>query len=650
MSLLYAIVFTGLVFSSGPGEWAVPVGQAKTHQMPLVVTVDETEKFDKTYPLDPDGRVSISNDNGSIIVDAWDRNEVRVTYTKTAALKEHLADVQVGIRSQADRIDIETNYAGWKARDAKSARAGQVTVDYHLTVPRTAFLNEIETVNGSVTVSSFTNFTRASAVNGSVKAANLRGAANLSTVNGEVAADFDRLETGSKIVLSTVNGRVNLSIPSDSNATINADSLNGSISNDFGLPVRKGRYVGRDLYGVIGSGGVRIKLDSVNGPLTISRKNDGRPVSPATDLLPKKEKDGANWERNIELEMRMEMDVKSSTLSADRVVAEAVKDSQKETAKAAKAVTRELAKIDPRMPGITAGSIAAAADAVTSAAAVIKSRELQQRINKTIARQNEIRARRRSDGFYSYSLPVAKVRKQTYPVKGVPNVTVDAEGCAVRVRGWDRSEVQYRASRYSDRRSARPIDIVDSRTDSAVNIKVQNASVDPRAGEFSDRSRLAIIDVYVPMGTDLTIRTNGEIRVDGVSGRLDLSGSDEPINVRDSNGSLNVLNADGRIRVIGFNGGVSAQTDDGQIELEGHFTQLSASGGEGSVVLTLPETTSADIETNFAQLEGDGIVMTLVSSGTGTSIYRIGSGRTKYLVRTGGEVKIRGARTITQDN
>jgi DUF4097 and DUF4098 domain-containing protein YvlB len=61
---------------------------------------------------------------------------------------------------------------------------------------------------------------KVSAVNGSVSANNIRGTAKLSTVNGEVRADFDRLETGSKISLETVNGKVNLLLPSDANATL----------------------------------------------------------------------------------------------------------------------------------------------------------------------------------------------------------------------------------------------------------------------------------------------------------------------------------------------------------------------------------------------------------------------------------------------
>src|SRR5262249_29165227 len=158
--------------------------------------------------------------------------------------------------------DYDMHDRGWRHN-------GKLQVEFHVTAPRGAVLNEVETVNGSVSVSNFSNYTKISAVNGDVSAANLRGTANLSTVNGQLSADFDRLDTGSKVNLSTVNGTARVVIPSDSNATFKVDSLNGNITNDFGLPVRKGKYVGRDLYGKVGSGDVSIRMSSVNGALTI---------------------------------------------------------------------------------------------------------------------------------------------------------------------------------------------------------------------------------------------------------------------------------------------------------------------------------------------------------------------------------------------
>ncbi|MEO6333521.1 MAG: DUF4097 family beta strand repeat-containing protein, partial [Pyrinomonadaceae bacterium] len=262
MSWLYSLVFAGLLFSSNGEPFAdqLQVTSAPVAAVDLVVA-DEIEKFEQTYPLAKNGNVSVSNVNGSITVEAWDRDEVKLEATKIADSKESLADVDIKVESTPDSFSVDAVYKSWKWNDKRNENHNRkLVVEFRLFVPRAAVLNEIETVNGSVTVSNFTNITKISAVNGSVNATNLRGAANLSTVNGQVIADFDRVEGNTRINLSTVNGTVSLVVPSDMNATIKADSLNGNITNDFGLPMRKGQYVGRDLFGRVGTGEAQIKL------------------------------------------------------------------------------------------------------------------------------------------------------------------------------------------------------------------------------------------------------------------------------------------------------------------------------------------------------------------------------------------------------
>ena len=119
--------------------------------------------------------------------------------------------MEVRIDKTKDRIEIETNYDNWKDKEkygsGQNWKNRRLSVEFKLTVPRGAVLDQIETVNGSVAVSNMVNFCKVSTVNGEVTGRNLRGTANLSTVNGIVTADFDRLESGSQITLSTVNGK-----------------------------------------------------------------------------------------------------------------------------------------------------------------------------------------------------------------------------------------------------------------------------------------------------------------------------------------------------------------------------------------------------------------------------------------------------------
>ncbi len=298
MSWLISLLLVSSIFTTENGATYKVNQNYNSTEGKKVIVLDETERFEQSFPLNSNGKVSVSNINGSITVEAWDRNEVKLEVTKIADSKETLADVELRIDSKPEFFSVETDYNNWnRGRDNNWKNGRRLEVQFRLSVPRTAFLDEIETVNGSVTVSNFTNYTKISAVNGSVKATNLRGTAKLSTVNGSTNADFDQLQPTDKINLSTVNGSVNLTVPSDVNATVKADTVNGNIKNDFGLPVRKGKYVGRDLYGKIGNGQTEIKLNSVNGGLSILRKQDGRTQNPVINLLPQKSEDDEDGRR-----------------------------------------------------------------------------------------------------------------------------------------------------------------------------------------------------------------------------------------------------------------------------------------------------------------------------------------------------------------
>ena len=587
MSWLYSILFTGLLISSN-SDVAVN-NSAKTENAPAPIVVsaaDETEVLDKTYPLTANGRVSVSNINGSIVVEAWDRNEVHLVATKIADSKETLSDVDIVVDSRSDSFSVETDYKDWKWKDKNDeGRRRKLEVQFKLSVPRTAMLNEIETVNGSVTLSDFVSFTKASAVNGDVNAGNLRGTASLSTVNGGVVADFDRLETGTKINLSTVNGNVNLTIPSDANATIKADSLNGNITNDFGLPVRKGEYVGRDLYGKVGSGETQIKLNSVNGPLAIKRRNDGKQPNAPTNLLPAK-RNSENWDRDDSFDV----DVNIDTEKMNRDVARAVRDAKKASVLASKEVAKAMENV----------KLTELADIKVK----VDMKDMEAKIKEGMAAQKEAMAKMR-DAMWMGGNPVVERKTNSFQVKGTPKVTIDAKNCNVKVRGWDNAEVKYVLTEFSGRRGRTPSTVTENASPSGVELKV--VSADDKENWLRDDNEGARIEVFVPRKSNLKITSDGEIRLEGVSGEIELIGSDGPIDVRGSDGKLKVTNTDGVVRIVGFKGDLVASTGDGDVFLDGDFSTIEGNAADGNFVLTLPPNIDADIQANREHLRVEDI-------------------------------------------
>ena len=66
----------------------------------------------------------------------------------------------------------------------------------------------------------------------------------------------------------------------DAKASLEATSVHGQISNEFGLHSSH-HMIGHDLHGTLGGGGTLIRLSNVNGAIEVLHANDGRTMSPA---------------------------------------------------------------------------------------------------------------------------------------------------------------------------------------------------------------------------------------------------------------------------------------------------------------------------------------------------------------------------------
>jgi len=242
-----------------------------------------TEEFHQTYTLAADGRVQLENINGSVHITAWDRNEVKVDAVKSANSQERLDEAKIQVDARQDHISIRTEYPQHDHTFNNNGWNNPASVEYTLMVPRNARLDEINLINGGLDLTGIGGEVRASCINGSLNAQGLVGRAKLSTINGRLEAQFERL-SGPPIELSSVNGSVALTLPSDAKAELEASTVHGGISNEFGLRVDDHRWVGHDLRGELGGGGTRINLNNVNGKIEIRHAADGRAMSPAKDL------------------------------------------------------------------------------------------------------------------------------------------------------------------------------------------------------------------------------------------------------------------------------------------------------------------------------------------------------------------------------
>jgi DUF4097 and DUF4098 domain-containing protein YvlB len=258
----------------------VPAAYSSDHQGSF------TEEFHKVYPLTAQGRIELENINGPVHITGWDRDEVKVDAVKSAWSKERLDEARIEVRAEPNTVSIRTEYPDHDRTfnfGSDDEHNNPARVEYTITVPRNAHLDQIKLVNGRLDIQDVAGEVRASSVNGRIHARNLQGPVSIETVNGELDASVDQLPS-SPLKLASVNGHLRVTLPSDAKAELKASTVSGSISNDFGLPVTRHQYVGHSLHGELGGGGTLVKLSNVNGTIEIRHAGDNRPISPVRNL------------------------------------------------------------------------------------------------------------------------------------------------------------------------------------------------------------------------------------------------------------------------------------------------------------------------------------------------------------------------------
>ena len=221
-----------------------------------------TQDFHRTVPLSANGRISVENINGNVEITGWDRNEVQIDAVKTARDQQRLDEARIEVNSSSDSVEIKTDYP------QDSTNKNPASVHYQLHVRQNARLDRINLVNGSLTVEKVSGKVNAKLINGKLKVDDLAGRADLSTVNGGIDASYGSLNNVHEIKLKSVNGPIELGLPNSPNAEVKANTVSGGIRTEFPLEVRGG-YVGKNLTGTLGSGGISIELSNVNGSIHI---------------------------------------------------------------------------------------------------------------------------------------------------------------------------------------------------------------------------------------------------------------------------------------------------------------------------------------------------------------------------------------------
>lgn len=224
--------------------------------MPLA-TLAQKKTFSRRYPASRTVRISLKNGYGTIVVQAWDRDEIKLAADMDSPVARVVPEVS------ADSVEINV------VRDNRKEDAGEV--NFRLFVPVSSTV-DIETRRGNITVRDVRGaMVRAHIyTSGDIELTGIRASVVMAeNVSGDILFDGE-LVSGGKYELKTYRGHINIRIPSDSTFRLVAtapSSRSITLGSFTGAGLRFNGD-GRQVSGSVGGGSASLTINNYQGAIS----------------------------------------------------------------------------------------------------------------------------------------------------------------------------------------------------------------------------------------------------------------------------------------------------------------------------------------------------------------------------------------------
>lgn len=276
-----------------------------THVLIAALTL-AAPRADTVIAVDRGTRLEVHNFRGEVVVDAWDRSEVRVrgelsrrqhldVRTSGAALRVRPRTRNGGPREAELRIDaprwmavrVEGNQVDVRVRGTE-AEVNVETVGGDVLVEGGRDRVTVRSIQGDILVRGARGRVEATSVNEEITLEDIEGEVAVETTNGDVSmrgvrsswaramtvngdVDYDgTIRDNGRYAFTTHNGDMEVTVAEDANVTVSVSTYHGDFESDF--PVRLTSTTrDRKFDFTLGTGQARLELKSFNGEITLRR-------------------------------------------------------------------------------------------------------------------------------------------------------------------------------------------------------------------------------------------------------------------------------------------------------------------------------------------------------------------------------------------
>lgn len=219
------------------------------------------EIIHKSYDIEPTGTLEIENIFGNITITNWKQPKLRIKITKLGS-PQAIEGTQIKSTTNKKEVKLVTEIAA----DSKPA-----TVHYEIMAPATLHLAYITTRKGSIKIKHMEGpISVSTQEKGNIE---ITGACNsiIAHATDNIKIKQVELPETASLLLESIKGTTELSLPTDINATIQATSNQGRVTTEqeltmtLTIPLNSKaieHYLYKEVTGTFGKGGPKITLSA----------------------------------------------------------------------------------------------------------------------------------------------------------------------------------------------------------------------------------------------------------------------------------------------------------------------------------------------------------------------------------------------------